>query len=278
MPEKSFTIAQADDPIYSSGVTMSFVNHSRTEEEQEFDLVDVYKRNKFLIKNNTEDIWFSIEEQIDKKYFKTPFAIITAWNPMNESFSKDANIWLNNKLEERLKELKYAYEKSVGECDGHSEESFIIYRISRRDALKLGLEFKQYSIFYNDTCSLEFIECKTENVLLKAKLSNDTLTKAYVPEYFTFEEDATYEEIIKHLKEANCICPLAMYWDILWERLRNKDVPKPLILGAWHTTNDEEKQARFFEHLQYAQENNKLSSLIKFMNQLEKNKWNRREI
>jgi len=106
MPIVSCKIAQADDPIYSSGLTMTLINRSTPKEEKEFDLIDVYKRNRFLIKDNLEDIWFSIEEQIDKKYFEIPFAIITAWNPMNESFSKDVNIWLNNKLEEQLRALK----------------------------------------------------------------------------------------------------------------------------------------------------------------------------
>ena len=171
MPIISERIAQADDPIYSSGLTMTLINHSTPKEEKEFDLVEVYKRNKFLIKDNTEDIWFSIEEQIDKKYFEIPFAIITAWNPINESFSKDANICFNNKLEEQLRALKYAYKKSIGKCDGHSEESFIVYRISKKDALKLGREFKQYSIFYNDTRNFEYIECESENILLKASIT-----------------------------------------------------------------------------------------------------------
>jgi len=201
MPIVSCKIAQADDPIYSSGLTMTPINRSTSKEEKEFDMIDVYKRNKFLIKDDSEEILFSIEEQINKKYFEIPFAIITAWNPMNESFSKDANIWLNNKLEEKLRALKYAYDKSIGECDGHSEESFIVYRISKKDALKLGREFKQYSIFYNGTRNLEYIECETDNILLKATIASDAKSEAYVPEYFTFKEDANYHEAIAVLQD-----------------------------------------------------------------------------
>jgi hypothetical protein len=273
MPVISVTYAQADDPIYNSGVTMSFINHSEPRAEKVFALVDVYRRNKFLIKDNTEDIWFGIEQQIDKKYFEIPFAIVTAWNPMNESYSKEANIWLNNKLEVQIKTQKYAYDYTVGECDGHSEDSFIVYRISKREALKLVQEFRQYSIFYNDTRSLEYIECKTENILLKSNISGTIFEEAYVPKYFSFDEMASAEEITETLKENNCICPLSTHWNRLWERLRDSNVPKPLILGAWHTTSDAEKQARLFEHVRYAQEHNRLSLIISFMNKLETNQW-----
>ena len=191
MPIISSRIASKDDPIYKEGLVMSFFGgfsestkntrqsqedkkaenlfQSEPIEEKTLDL-DIYKRNKFLIKDNSQDVWFSIEEQIDKKYFEIPFAILTAWNPMNKHFSKEANIWLNKKLEIQIKSLQYAYEKSVGACDGHSEESFIVYRIPKNKALELGREFEQYSIFYNDSSSLEYVECASENILLQANV------------------------------------------------------------------------------------------------------------
>ncbi len=115
------------------------------------DLINVYKNNKFLIEDQGKEVWFSIEQIIDKKYFEIPFAIITAWNPINDSRSIEANIFMNNKLKEKIKSLKYVYTPAVGKYNEHSEDSFIIYRLPKRLALELGREFNQYSVFYNDS-------------------------------------------------------------------------------------------------------------------------------
>ena len=111
-----------------------------------------------------------MENIVDKKYFEIPFAIITAWNPNNESRSQEANDFMNNKLKEKIKRLKYAYEPTVGKFDEHSEDSFIVFRISKEDAIALGKEFKQYSIFYNNIENLEYIKCEDNSVLIRTNI------------------------------------------------------------------------------------------------------------
>lgn len=64
-----------------------------------------------------------------------------------------------------------------------------------------------------------------------------------------------------------------MHWNSLWRLLRDENVPKPLILGDWYDTNNADKQARFFEHIRYAQEHRRLSSIVSYMNRLEINQW-----
>ena len=139
--------------------------------KKESSLISIYKKNEFLIEDK-EDIWISIENQIDSKYFRIPFAIITAWNPMNNSHSLESNIAMNKQLKEKIESLKYVYKSTVGKCDGHSEDSFIVYRLPKRLALELGREFKQYSIFYNDRCYLEYITCDDESILLQSRVAN----------------------------------------------------------------------------------------------------------
>ncbi|MEA1917892.1 MAG: DUF3293 domain-containing protein [Campylobacterota bacterium] len=136
-------------------------------------LIDIYRRNKFLFKNKSEEIWVGIEELEESLSLDIPFAIITAWNPMNRELSEAENKILNHKLEDDLKALKYEYEGTVGKCDEHKEDSFIVYRISKNDALSLGMKYEQYSIFYNSYHFLEYIECQTKKVLLKSSKIED---------------------------------------------------------------------------------------------------------
>ena len=75
-------------------------------------------------------------------------------------------LFMDNKLKEKIKRLKYAYELTVGKFDKHSEDNFIVLRISKEDAIALSKEFGQYSIFYNDTENLEYIKCKDNSVLV----------------------------------------------------------------------------------------------------------------
>ncbi len=139
-------------------------------EEQEFDFIDIYKRNKFLIKDASEDIWFSLEELADHKHFEIPFVIITAWNPMNTTLPDDENKIRNKQLEENLKALHYNYKPTIGRLGEHSEESFMIYAITLEDALTIATFYEQYSIFYNDSKQLSYIECKNKKTLLSQKV------------------------------------------------------------------------------------------------------------
>ena len=89
---------------------------------------------------------------------------------MNKIYPNDINKKHNNLLEIKLKDLNYKYEKCIGGEGAHCENSFIIYEIQKDEAINLGLEFKQYSIFYNDKRLLSYIECATRNVILESNL------------------------------------------------------------------------------------------------------------
>ncbi|EAQ42507.1 hypothetical protein [Polaribacter sp. MED152] len=51
----------------------------------------------------------------------------------------------------------------------------------------------------------------------------------------------------------NRICPKPMIWNeiykLMCQELREKNIPKPLILAGWNFTTDREKKNRFMEHL-----------------------------
>lgn len=161
-----------DDPIYKSGLTITMLSGdsvrsiAKVKKEANESLVDIYRKNKFLLHDNGQEVWFGLENTIDKKYFEKPFAIITAWNPMNKQLLAEENSMLNKQLEDELKVLKYDYEFTIGGLDNHVEESFVIYDIDREKALLLGKKYKQYSIFYNDTKKLEYIECANAKILV----------------------------------------------------------------------------------------------------------------
>jgi hypothetical protein len=174
------TTATKDHPIYKSGVEMMLINgenakkiiaaKKKAQAEKNKALVNIYPKNQFLLHDEDNKIWFSLENIVDKKYFEIPFAIITAWNPNNESRAKEANIFMNKKLENHIKALKFYYEPTVGKYGEHGEDSFIIYRINRTDAIKLGQVYEQYSIFYNSSTALEYIECATEDIILQRSI------------------------------------------------------------------------------------------------------------
>lgn len=130
------------------------------------DLIEIYKQNEFLLMDGDKEVWFSINNQVSKKHFEVPFAIITASNPMNEELSDEENKIRNTQLEQNLKALRYNYVTTVGRLGEHSEESFLIYNITLTDALTIATYYEQYSIFYNDSKQLSYVECKTQKTLL----------------------------------------------------------------------------------------------------------------
>ncbi len=77
------------------------------------------------------------------------FAIITAHNPKDLILNSFLNFLRNAELEGVIKSLKYDYMTSIGELFDYQEESFIIYDISKQEALRIGAMFDQESIFYN---------------------------------------------------------------------------------------------------------------------------------
>ena len=115
----------------------------------EKDLIEIYKENEFLLKTNKEELWFSITNPLDEVYYSRKFAILTAWNPNNKPTTDTENSTTNKMLKADLS--KYEILDSIGKYNDHKEESYLVYDISLKESLDLGLKYKQYSIFYNDT-------------------------------------------------------------------------------------------------------------------------------
>lgn len=134
----------------------------------EKDLIEIYKENEFLLKTNKEELWFSITNPLDQVYYSRIFAILTAWNPNNKPTTDTENSTTNKMLKADLS--KYEILDSIGKYNDHQEASYLVYDISLKDSLALGLKYKQYSIFYNDTNELSYIECSTQRALVSQKL------------------------------------------------------------------------------------------------------------
>lgn len=164
-------IAKKDDPIYKNAtIDMTFFNNNKLKTKN--NLIETYKKNCFYTTYKNTQISFGINDSIFIDLYHLPFAIITGENPMNVSCSKEINKEYNKQLEEKLHELKYNYEKCIGKEGEHSENSFLIYGIKKDESINLGIEFNQYSIFYNDRIELSYIECSTRNAILKSKIIN----------------------------------------------------------------------------------------------------------
>ncbi len=134
----------------------------------EKDLREIYKKNMFLLKASNQDLWFSLNSPLERAYYSRSFAILTAWNPNNKPTTNKENSTANKMLKADLS--KYEILDSIGKYNDHQEESYLVYDISLEDALLLGVKYNQYSIFYNDTMKLSYIECSSKRVLVSTYL------------------------------------------------------------------------------------------------------------
>ncbi len=85
-------------------------------------LAEIYRKNEYTF-TDTNRVSFTIET-IPQGVYKTPWAIITAWNPNNEELLKKQNDAQNLELKHALHVSGYKLIECVGGYDGHFEESF----------------------------------------------------------------------------------------------------------------------------------------------------------
>jgi len=129
---------------------------------------DYLRYTKFLINTPLDRNWVSFQFiPAKRKYLKRKFAIITAFNPKDLILNDFLNFIRNTELESVIKSLGYEYMTSIGELFDHSEESFIIYDIEKKDALNIAKEFDQDTIFYNSGKSISIIKCENSKEILK---------------------------------------------------------------------------------------------------------------
>ncbi len=129
---------------------------------------DYLKYTKFMIHDLCGREWISFQflPKSDEK-LRRNFAIITAYNPKSMVYNDFINFLRNTELESVIKAFGYESYLSVGELFDYSEKSFIIYDITKKDALDIAKKFDQYSIFYNNGKCISIIECETGNDILR---------------------------------------------------------------------------------------------------------------
>jgi hypothetical protein len=128
---------------------------------------DYHRYTKFLINSPLGRRWISFQFIPAKKaVLAKPFAIITAHNPKDMIFNSFLNFIRNTELESVIKSLGYDYMTSIGELYEYREESFIVYDIELKEALRIASMFDQDTIFYNDTKEISIIKCENAEKIL----------------------------------------------------------------------------------------------------------------
>jgi len=131
---------------------------------------DYLRYTKFLINSVNGRNWVSFQFlPADYEFLNKKFAIITAYNPKNLILNDFLNFLRNTELESVLKTRKYDYMTSIGELFDYSKESFIIYDISKQEALRIGAMFDQDTIFYNSGEEITITKCDTKEDILSYK-------------------------------------------------------------------------------------------------------------
>ncbi len=94
---------------------------------------------------NTEFNKWCIEKDINS------WAIITAFNPFSQEFTKNKNEELNYRLKELILKSGFSFNDAKGipsDINWDAEESFFIHNISLKKAQELGVFFEQNAIVY----------------------------------------------------------------------------------------------------------------------------------
>ncbi|MEF8754707.1 MAG: hypothetical protein V5B60_12365 [Accumulibacter sp.] len=92
---------------------------------------------------------------------------------------------------------------------------------------------------------------------------------------------AAYDALWAECTANNRLVPMPPQWSRLYGMLKNPrqkpsggwEPPAPLILAAWHHTTPIEKQLRFKEHLEWAQQQGQLEQIGAFLRALPEDQW-----
>jgi len=87
-------------------------------------------------------------------------------------------------------------------------------------------------------------------------------------------------DILAMIKENNRVCPNPLMWQKLYDMLPNKKLiksdwqpPLPLILTAWHYSNDDQKSLRLSEHIEWSDKNGCIEKICQFLSSLSEDDW-----
>jgi hypothetical protein len=90
-------------------------------------------------------------------------------------------------------------------------------------------------------------------------------------------DDVKLRDLKNFCRSSGRICPMPNPWmhihRMIQQATPKTKVPSPLILAAWHITSDDEKLARFVDHLDRAHAGNILAEIDKYLRALAPNDW-----
>lgn len=125
-------------------------------------LLAIYRKSYFQVKDSNRRLVRFTVKTLKKhpELARKIFAVITAWNPMNQLLSQQANRALNQKLARRLRSSGAVFYRTDGWLGHHCESGFTVEGIRVPEAIQLGREFHQYAILYNDWRGPRFLRCR----------------------------------------------------------------------------------------------------------------------
>ena len=92
--------------------------------------------------------------------------------------------------------------------------------------------------------------------------------------------ESPLKKLISYCQEKKRICPMPVYWNELWEKLKDRkrknggyEPAAPLILAAWYDAPALMKQLRLIEHLEWADKHLQLEEISKFLHGLKEEQW-----
>ena len=131
------------------------------------DYAKIYLHNSYEIALSSNTTYtFSLQHFKDNPLFDRPFAIITAFNPHNNTMSYQENLSRNQKLYNELNS-NYDLLEAKGCYSGHCEEGYLIFEISLSEVIVLGHKYEQFAVFYNTTDKLMYVECENKKVIVE---------------------------------------------------------------------------------------------------------------
>jgi hypothetical protein len=153
--------------VYEESEDVLMVNEEIVLDFKKKSYKEFHQYGKFLINDRWGRAWISFQF-IPTNYhiLKRRFAIITASNPQNLHLTEFNNFLRNSELERTIRRKKFDYLTSIGELSYTLRYFFLIYDISKKDALGLARQFDQGSFFYNTGTAISFIDTKTGNPTL----------------------------------------------------------------------------------------------------------------
>lgn len=86
--------------------------------------------------------------------------------------------------------------------------------------------------------------------------------------------------LIAYIKDNKFVCPMPQQWNTLWQMLPDRkrigtgwEPALPLILSAWHETDNHQKSARLLEHIIWADQKNVLDQIDTYLRRLTDKDW-----